>query len=340
MSAEEKPADLSIQEANNPDGDTPAGLPATIQNRRCHPRYAVDEDSILLLVSHGSQIESHILDLSLEGCRLQTREPYTAGTGTRVEITFKVNGIAFRFVGVVQWVRGQRQVGIRFVEMISRRREQLAEVICEMEAAAKAAKEAAERDAALKEAQERIDQETPLEAGRKAEVPAEKPAASEASEIAEREARERAETRESSRRAKLALQARALPIQGQARAIPNRRAQVRHEVDTTATILLIKSGSRLSGHILDLSAAGCRIRSDERFPVGIYTRVEAEFNLEGMPFLLGGVIQSIHDPHNVGIRFLDVSQRKREQVDQLIAEIEHARTRPAAPGDEGAEPRS
>jgi hypothetical protein len=66
---------------------------------------------------------------------------------------------------------------------------------------------------------------------------------------------------------------------------------------------------------------GCLIRSDERFPVGIYTRVETEFRLEGLPFRLGGVIQSIRDPHNVGIRFLDMSPRKREQVEQLIAEI-------------------
>jgi hypothetical protein len=67
--------------------------------------------------------------------------------------------------------------------------------------------------------------------------------------------------------------------------------------------------------------SGCRIKSDERFPVGIYTRVETEFRLEGLPFLLGGVIQTIRDPYNVGIRFLDMSLRKREQLEQLIAEI-------------------
>jgi PilZ domain len=100
-----------------------------------------------------------------------------------------------------------------------------------------------------------------------------------------------------------------------------RRAYPRYPVDTGATIFLVKIGSRLSGHILDLSLSGCRIRSDERFPVGIYTRVETEFRLEGLPFRLGGVVQSIHDRHNVGIRFLDVSERKREQVEQLIADM-------------------
>jgi hypothetical protein len=101
-----------------------------------------------------------------------------------------------------------------------------------------------------------------------------------------------------------------------------RRQQSRHEVDTTATILLVNVGSTLRGRILDLSLTGCRIRTDERFPVGIYTRVEVEFRYEGLPFRLGGVIQAIHGRNTVGIRFLDLSQRKREQVLDLIGEID------------------
>jgi len=41
-----------------------------------------------------------------------------------------------------------------------------------------------------------------------------------------------------------------------------------------------------------------------------------------MPFRLGGVTQAIHDRHTVGIRFLDMSSRKREQLELLIEEIE------------------
>ncbi|HEV2485561.1 MAG TPA: PilZ domain-containing protein [Terracidiphilus sp.] len=82
--------------------DIAAGTFVNPRDRRSHPRYAVDEDS-MLLVSHGLSVESHILDLSLEGCQLSTWERYAAGTRTRVEVTFKVNGIAFRFLGVTQW---------------------------------------------------------------------------------------------------------------------------------------------------------------------------------------------------------------------------------------------
>jgi c-di-GMP-binding flagellar brake protein YcgR len=58
--------------------------------------------------------------------------------------------------------------------------------------------------------------------------------------------------------------------------------------------------------------------------VGIYTRVETEFRLQGLAFRLSGVVQALHDQQKqvVGIRFLDLSVRKREQVEQLIKEIE------------------
>ena len=112
----------------------------------------------------------------------------------------------------------------------------------------------------------------------------------------------------------------------------DRRAQSRHAVDTKASILLIKIGSTLSGRIVDLSVGGCRVCCDERFPVGIYTRVETEFHLEGLPFRLGGVIQAIHDRRTVGIRFLDMSGRKREQIEHLIEEIEAACATPPAAG--------
>jgi c-di-GMP-binding flagellar brake protein YcgR len=112
-----------------------------------------------------------------------------------------------------------------------------------------------------------------------------------------------------------------------------RRQQSRHEVDLTATILLVNVGSTLRGRILDLSLTGCRIRTDDRFPVGIYTRVETEFRYQGLPFRLGGVIQAIHDRNTVGIRFLDLSQRKREQVLELIGEIDAMHATNPAPAE-------
>ena len=103
---------------------------------------------------------------------------------------------------------------------------------------------------------------------------------------------------------------------------PERRSHSRHPVDDSATIIFFKIASRLAGRIIDLSLGGCRIRCHERFPVGIYTRVEAEFRVDGISFRLGGVVQVIHDRHTVGIRFLDLSPRKRGHLEQLIKELQ------------------
>src|SRR5271168_4655388 len=101
-----------------------------------------------------------------------------------------------------------------------------------------------------------------------------------------------------------------------------RRSQPRYAVDEAATLHFIDVGAQISGRILDLSMSGCRIRTDERFPVGIYRRVETEFKLDGLPVRLGGVVQSIHDKFTVGIRFLDLSPRKQDQLAFLMDEIE------------------
>ena len=100
-----------------------------------------------------------------------------------------------------------------------------------------------------------------------------------------------------------------------------RRLVARHEVDTSAVIRLVNLAADVNGRILDISTGGCHIRTDRRFPVGIFRRVETEFRIEGLPFRLAGVTQAIYDPFNVGIRFLDMSERKLEQLLQLIDEI-------------------
>ncbi len=102
-----------------------------------------------------------------------------------------------------------------------------------------------------------------------------------------------------------------------------RRIEPRHDVETSAAVIrLINLAVDVHGRILDLSLGGCHIRTDSRFPVGVFRRVEVEFRIEGLQFRLGGVTQAIYDPFNVGIRFLEVSDRKREQLLQLVEEIE------------------
>ena len=342
--------------------ETAEGLTGLDVERRDMPRCVVDEEAVLLLVGHGGWVQCRIVELSVTGCRMSARERLSVGSEHRVEAAFKVRGVSFRFIGVTEWTDGGNQVGIRFVDMPARRRDALAEVLCEVEAenAVKREKLAAEeRGAEERGAEERGEEDRVAEEWAAEEWAAEVRAAEE--RAAERSAREQPvwqaelkaveKPRQVNEIHAVAEQNGPEPQQAALEpAVPpaaeaawtgrrERRQQSRHEVDTSAVLLLINVGSRLQGRIVDLSLRGCRIRTEEKFPVGIYTQVETEFRLEGQPFRLGGVIQAVHDRdrHSVGIRFLDVSARKRAQVEQLIEEIEEMRARkaPAKPGEPG-----
>jgi hypothetical protein len=102
----------------------------------------------------------------------------------------------------------------------------------------------------------------------------------------------------------------------------NRRRESRLDVDGTAVLHLLNISVKMPGRILNLSMSGCGLRTNERFMLGIYRRVEVEFKLQGLPFRLAGVTQSVQGQNNVGIRFLDVSERKKGQLIELIKELD------------------
>ena len=108
--------------------------------------------------------------------------------------------------------------------------------------------------------------------------------------------------------------------------------QTREVVDSRAVIRLINLASDVHGRIVDISLGGCHIRTNRCFPVGVFRRVEVEFCIDGLPYRVGGVTQAIYYSFNVGIRFLDLSERKREQLMQLIDEISE---RPPTPDQNG-----
>lgn len=99
----------------------------------------------------------------------------------------------------------------------------------------------------------------------------------------------------------------------------------RHRVDAGASVFMLDVRSRVEGRIVEVSKGGCSILLKNRFPTGVYRRVEVEFRLDGLPFRLSGVVQSIHDRFTIGIRLLEVSERKREQLTILITELEEAK---------------
>jgi len=315
------------------------GPPTAAEDRRHEPRLPVDEQASLLIVSRGSLLPGKIIEISLSGCRIILRDRFIFDKPVAVEASFKLRGVSFRMNGMAEWTDGKFLAGIRFQNVSTRRMDELVEVVAEMaEQAAKAVKQAAERLAAEQKAQTESAAKPldpmarqparmpdtavvaqPLPLAKPAEPAPPKPTLQPPTPAMTTSGPLGPLTGHLLQSPKPAGLPDKPPAKPSAR---ERRVQSRHQVDTSATILLVNVASRLPGRILNLSLGGCNIRTEDRFPVGIYTRVETEFHLEGLPFRLGGVVQGIQDRQHVGIRFLDMSERKREQLVQLIEEIE------------------
>ena len=286
--------------------------------RRSYPRFAVDCPATVTTIAGAGVLHGQLTDLSQGGCRMATAERVAVGLLTRVEVRFSLRGMAFQIAGVTVGTRSAKSFAVRFLEMSARRAEALAELMAEIES----------------------DPEGPA---RPAQAPLEAPAASlqamgaplaqlpTVPEAAVPEAADPAEP-ESIALEPIALEPAAPKValpEVELRAerprtakVAERRVHDRHAVDTRVNLTLVRGAITMQGSILNLSQGGCRLRTDERFNVGIYTRVEAEFYLHGLPFRLAGVSQAILDKNTIGVRFLDMSERKRAQLTELILEIE------------------
>jgi len=304
-----------MDQAENSIGPTADSLSADLDERREMPRCAVDVPVTLVVLSQGSMMIGRMTELSLGGCRVLLPKVPLRDAKAAVECTFKIRCSGFRLGGIVDWVQ-DNLVRVQFTTMSSRTRDDLVEVLCDVELENNARALASAQPAAKLSAAKTLVSAAPPQPNVTAAEKASSPAP-------------------------LAPPVAAPPMpaaQNHPPAHPNRgrdrRIAHRCGVDTSAIIDLVKVGSKLQGHILDLSVGGCRIRTLEKFPVGIYTRIETEFKLHGLPFRLGGVIQAIHNRDTVGIRFLDMSARKKDQVAELVAELDEVDKSPGAENKE------
>lgn len=304
----------------------------------------------LFAVSQGNTSACTVTRLSVEECRVRTDRDFGSGADARVEMRFLLKGTAFRVAGLTQPTTARKVLGVRFVGLSESRKAELRKLLDEVDADLTAAsvKEAADRAAAAEAvASARAQVEVvnaELAAARAGEAAARRAAEAAAQRVRETTERLRVartadaaagrlyfgiEARESTRREapNAAPESESSPSRAQTDGVParERRREARHAVDATARIVLLDARCTIAGQIVDLSMSGCRIRCPARFPLGIYRRVEVEFVLNGLPFRLSGVVQSLHDRATVGIRFLDLSPRKREQLKRMMEEIAEMR---------------
>jgi len=105
-------------------------------------------------------------------------------------------------------------------------------------------------------------------------------------------------------------------------------AQNRKENAWPAVLHILKDGLQQKGAIVAISLEGCTVQTTSTFFAGVYARVEVDFQMRGLPFLLLGVTEDVRDKTRVKIRFLAMSSRKREELEELLGEFREAEKNP------------
>jgi len=307
---------------------------------RPQPHYAVDAEVTVLIVNQSVALRGRMFEISVDACGVRVDRAGFIITPASVEVIFKISGMAFRLGGTMRWMDAPPTAGIQFSPMAPRRREALLELLAELEAQGAANTASLTAQAGDPTGRKPDRGPTPTHApaailsmpaaartiaggsieSAGASWPAAANPAGPAVLMTSRAAKLEPKPPE------LARPAEPVPPAATPRSTRrDRRAEMRQMLETRATVFFIDVRAQMTGNIVDLSMSGCRIRTDEQFPVGIYRRVETEFTFDGLPFRLPGVVQAMHNKFTVGIRFLDMSSRKREQLTQLMEEIEEMR---------------
>jgi hypothetical protein len=271
------------------------------RDRRAYERFKLEVSGGSLNYK-GIRNTCEIVDISLSGCCIRTQSKFLAGNLAHVEVELPIHGMLLRMVGIIQWVGDGNLLGIKFFHASARSKNQLAGLLtCLVDDSASEVIKAA---VAVEASTGSLGSLLALEL----------PTFESDDHITARTPQEKDEGPE--------LEPHDTPGGPQHRSANNASpTQKVEQEEWPATLRFLKDSSKVAGAITGLSLEKCSVRTAEDFHMGIQIRVEVEFQMRGLPFRLGGVIEDVKEMQFVEIRFLGVSQRKREELSELLDEL-------------------
>jgi len=234
----------------------------------------------------GESFSCQVLDISMSGCRVRTQSMFRDGAIANVELELCIFGLPLKICGVTQWSTSTRQIGIRFIHPGVKTKNQVAGIIsCLID---ESAREAVQEILAAENA-ESVEAALPHEVQETVEPESAPTSSSKASVLA---------------------------ILGDQ---PHVTAP--SESEWSAAVRNVKAERLFPGSLTELSLLGCCVLFKHAFTGLLNQEVEVEFEIQRLHFRLAGVPKAVHDGLLVGIQFNPMTNRKREELGQLIAEL-------------------
>jgi hypothetical protein len=101
-----------------------------------------------------------------------------------------------------------------------------------------------------------------------------------------------------------------------------RRVRARHEIEATASVVILNQGRILKCLVLEMSLSGCRLFGESPIHLEQNTPVEVEFTGRGYPLRLRAKVKLKSDEHVIGLEFTYATERVSESLNDLIGELE------------------
>ena len=100
-----------------------------------------------------------------------------------------------------------------------------------------------------------------------------------------------------------------------------RRVKQRFQCTGVATIHVLALEAKMEGMLLNLSVTGCCIETKTPFPAIENPYVEVIFCVDWITLRIAGVVRNTRGENRVGVEFTEVTKRKSEQIEYLIADL-------------------
>ena len=102
------------------------------KEQRHNPRFECSGHAEVHLPEATTCYCAKILNLSLEGCQVELTKPVYIQEDI-LDLVFSVNGLPFCVRGHIQYIKNETKIGIHFMQLSSRARQQLVDLLKELE---------------------------------------------------------------------------------------------------------------------------------------------------------------------------------------------------------------